>query len=580
MNPSSPLNPRPPFVWPEPRVIENLCSYQNDPPFGELALKAKSLFGIVSAISFKGIQAVTKWINENPDLKISLIIVVYPACITKQGDLIRLLDLVEANPNRLSIHICPLETLADRSVNALCVLPKDSHAVHIITGPTEDIGFEPRQNEQRQANFVFRADPALVEAFRRYFDWLWVKSRAITDNEITTLPHLVIPEGTVEAAQLWKAYMDNCLNAERFEESDLVAIVNSDTGDVTIKTKDDKEVKPQTEELGLAKMDQLAESIARLYEKGLLVSVDKMSRIPPLDSPLDPSWFGDASELQTGNVKRKVTMRVSIIDEKALKDIEKRRQGLRTILTKFTFGLADNIRWMPLTACKLFESELKRINDEGTKLISDLLQGDVDKFIEARRANLLRDIKEMYKSLGKSGQVTDDIMTKIKDNLKTRLTKAKSANFMPTLSYSTISFAVTENEMVSPWGQAYSLLSDIANFPREALTDGFFFRGLKVKEDDLIRVMDVADDVLIGDLDSRGIKNRCLVELQLLDRIEKSSTAPRDRCELVWGILKGDSPEEITKTLLKKEQLENQSTANDGEQLSLFPSEGNLNNTK
>jgi hypothetical protein len=43
-----------------------------------------------------------------------------------------------------------------------------------------------------------------------------------------------------------------------------------------------------------------------LYEAGALVSIDKLSRIPPLDAPLDPSLFGDASALQRGNVTRKV----------------------------------------------------------------------------------------------------------------------------------------------------------------------------------------------------------------------------------------------------------------------------------
>jgi hypothetical protein len=81
-----------------------------------------------------------------------------------------------------------------------------------------------------------------------------------------------------------------------------------------------------------------------LSDKGVLVSIDKLSRIPPLDAPLNPSLFGDTSELHKGNVTRKVSMRVSIIDEKTLKEIEKRRRGLRILLTKFTFGLADNIR--------------------------------------------------------------------------------------------------------------------------------------------------------------------------------------------------------------------------------------------
>ncbi len=86
--------------------------------------------------------------------------------------------------------------------------------------------------------------------------------------------------------------------------------------------------------------------MARLYETGAFVSIDKLNRVPPLDAPLDPNLFGDASELQRGNVTRKVKMRVSLIDEKTLKEIDKCRQGLRVLLTKFTFSLADNMRWL------------------------------------------------------------------------------------------------------------------------------------------------------------------------------------------------------------------------------------------
>ena len=65
---------------------------------------------------------------------------------------------------------------------------------------------------------------------------------------------------------------------------------------------------------------------------------------------LDPSLFGDASELRSGSVARKVNMRVSVIDESILKEIDTRRNALRTLLTKFKFGTADNMRWMPNAA--------------------------------------------------------------------------------------------------------------------------------------------------------------------------------------------------------------------------------------
>ena len=54
-----------------------------------------------------------------------------------------------------------------------------------------------------------------------------------------------------------------------------------------------------------------------------------------------------------------------------------------------------------MTARRLFESEVNRVNEEGQKPISDLLCGDVDAFIEANRAALAADINEcMMPSLG------------------------------------------------------------------------------------------------------------------------------------------------------------------------------------
>jgi hypothetical protein len=128
---------------------------------------------------------------------------------------------------------------------------------------------------------------------------------------------------------------------------------------------------------------------------------------------------------------------------------------------------------MPTTARKLFESEVNRVNEEGQKLILDLLGGDIDAFIDAKRAALVADINGMHTELGRSGQVTDRVIGEVVENLKDRLRKVQSANSMPKLSHSVVSFSRTDNTMVSPWGQAFSLLADVAAFPRKALTDSF-----------------------------------------------------------------------------------------------------------
>ena len=73
-----PLKPQPSFVWPEPRAIEKICTYEYQPPFGELALSSHSLFGIVSALTGRGVDVLEYWLKGNPDLKVCLVVMVYP----------------------------------------------------------------------------------------------------------------------------------------------------------------------------------------------------------------------------------------------------------------------------------------------------------------------------------------------------------------------------------------------------------------------------------------------------------------------------------------------------------------------
>jgi hypothetical protein len=85
------------------------------------------------------------------------------------------------------------------------------------------------------------------------------------------------------------------------------------------------------------------------------------------------------------------------------------------------------------------------------------------------------------------------------------------------------------------------------------LTDRFFFNGLKVGEDDLIDAMNVADDALCRDFRARGIKERCRAELDLLGHIEMASIDTRDRCELMYRVIDGDSTDAVDAALKTKE---------------------------
>ena len=494
------------------------------------------------ALTTRGLRVLDEWLEGNPILRISVIVVVYPACATHPSDLTDLKTLVERHHDRLCARILPMQEVTDRSVNALCFSTRESDSVHMVVGPSEDLGLEPWIDGH--LNFAFKANPSLVEAFRCHFDGLWSRSYDIRLPRLADIPELVLPKGSDEAAWLWQSYRNDVRDTrgrEAAPSGDTQTVL--ELGEANPESPGEEALQSPTEQLGMKALDPTANWISHLYSQGQLVSIDKLSKIPPLDAPLDPSLFGDASELRSGSVTRKVNMRVSVIDEKTLKEIETCRQALRTLLTKFTFGLADNMRWMPSAAQKLFESELKRVNDEGQKLVTDLLNGDVDTFLAGKREKLVVDLNGIYSQLGRAGHVTPDVVEKVVASLKIRLTKALSSSFMPKLSYSSITFTSTESEFASPWGQAYSLLSDIAAFPRKAHTDSFFFRGsLKTSKKDLLAAMDVANDGILRESGTFELEDQCKQELNLLSEIENAPIDAKARCKLVRKIIKGAPP--------------------------------------
>jgi hypothetical protein len=557
------LTSDPPFLWPDPRFVEGLCSYSSDVPFEEVVRTGDSFFGIVAAPSQKGIQALESWMNRNQGLEARVVASVYPTCQTRENDLSRLVAMSEHYSDRLQIRINPHRFVTDRPSNLLVILRRDTGDAFLAFGASENLGFDP--SPDGKSNLVFRGDAVLIESVKKYFDWLWAKSKKISAEGVTKIPFLVLPQGSSEGDRLWLEYLKLCQNQHLEDvKSDETVQVDPDTGDVTVTSSDGEIVPPPTESVGLSKLDKIAERTARLYEQGFLVSVEKLSRIPPLDAPLDPGIFGDSTELEKGNVKRNVRMRVSIIDKVTLKEIEKRRRALRGLLNKFTFGLGDNMRWMPHSARPSFESELKRINEEGQALVSALLKGDAARYVKNKEEALTSDINAMYRELNAEGKVSKDVITKVMNELEVRLTKAQSANFMPMLTYSNITFNAKSSTFASPWGQAHAFLSDIAEFPRKAMTDAFFFRGIKLPEHELINVMNVADDAIVNDLETRKIKARCESELEIILQIRNSSIDPRSKCEFLWRVIDFDNFESIVSDLAKTEKEKSESASEAG----------------
>ncbi|MBN1363342.1 MAG: hypothetical protein JW976_00920, partial [Syntrophaceae bacterium] len=61
----NPLKPEIPYVWPETRVLKEMCTYEQQPPFGELVQRSHFLFGIVSSPTTQGIDVLNTWMSCN-----------------------------------------------------------------------------------------------------------------------------------------------------------------------------------------------------------------------------------------------------------------------------------------------------------------------------------------------------------------------------------------------------------------------------------------------------------------------------------------------------------------------------------
>jgi hypothetical protein len=124
------FDPEAPFVWPEPRAIEEIAAYEHRPPFGALPRASKSFFGVVAAPTEAGIALLESWLRKEPKITARLVVTVYPACATRQTDLERLLQLTQEASGRLLAHIRPLEKVTDREATALCFLPNGDGPAH------------------------------------------------------------------------------------------------------------------------------------------------------------------------------------------------------------------------------------------------------------------------------------------------------------------------------------------------------------------------------------------------------------------------------------------------------------------
>lgn len=535
------LNPVPPFVWPEPRIITEQLSYGHHVPFYPLLDEAEIIFGIVYDLQKDGIDWLNNILQDKKNLKCKLIVVLYPACLTTKLNLKHIQNLDNTFVERLSIRILLTKLRLGGLSNILCFYTKDEK-VFFVNGPTPNLFLA--QPVTGQANFVFQGDQKLLSAWKNWFDYTYVSSVPLT-HETINIPALIPATGTPEVAEMWHQYEEKCREsklrrAEQKAEKVDVAEVDEKTGEVTVKGADGIVKKTPSAELDIPRFEPLAEKISLLYGKGELAAFDKLSRIKPLDAPVKAEWFGVESLRKEGSISREVKYRISVLDEKTLRMLENKRKSGSRLLEQLSFPLGDGMRWIPLKAKPFLQQEINRINDEGHKQIVSTLNGDVNKFINSQRDRIIKDANRMYREFYPGENLSNDVINIILSDLGERLEKAVGGKFLPGVSYSGVSFLVTKvSELVSQWGQPLLLLKNIAEFPRKCITDSYFLRGLRINHDTLMDVMNVCDDAIVSASREKNVHERARGELDKLEQIMHAKIDNRSKCECIMSLMAG-----------------------------------------
>jgi hypothetical protein len=537
------ITPQMPFVWPEPRVSAGLSRYETALPFEAAALAARCMFGVVSAIDAKAVNWMEGYLADNADTKLRLVISIHPACRTSESDLQNLLRLIERHGDRAAFKVFPEASPLDRSSNLLCWCGANGEAA-VSVGPAENMGFTPASPSQ--GNLAAVVTPATLEACRKWFDYLWALAGPLSANVASSMPDLVLPKGDVDASRLWEDYRRRCLAPSA---PAVLAVFNQESGEVVLSQSNEAIPSP-TEAIGVPKLDPLSGYIARLFELGALVSVDKSTRIPPLEAPVKPEWFGVDSFRQTGVVRAQTSIKVAPFDEATLKKIDRLRRVSGELLPRYSFALADGVRWMPKAVIPLFEAALTVANADAKKLLGETVGEDIPAFLDSQCERIRKDAQRMYEAYHPGGKIPENAITNIVEELKRRLGRTNADKLIPLVAYSPVAFNPAQtSEWSSPWGQAFVLLKGIAAFPREAMTNRFFWQGIKADEDALIKAMNVADDRLVEEYGGRKAKQRAALELDLIKQLDEASADALVKCGALWGLITTGKEEAVVAIL-------------------------------
>jgi hypothetical protein len=519
-------------------------------PADRSAANLRHVMGVISGLDATGVQRIREWIDRACDITARIVLLVHATCPTRSEDLSALVGLADGRASKVRFFVRPLAHWGEELTWVRFDYGEDSPPLLWIAA-SGNLGL--CRPEPHHGHVLLTPDAEMEEQFLGWYSG--VEALAIPlSHRTSNIPALVPAHGTMEGRLAWNAYLETCRIDAATPSVDTGADCDSPalSPEHSLKTTPEEIASAVRNEIGLRLPDPLVPIVSQLFQKGFHATLDKTSRIPPLDLPINARFFGIDKVRQRGVISRRVDYSISILDDAVNRELEKHRKAASDILPKFSFALADGNRWMPLASKRLYERELEKAEKGGSAALCAVLGGDTKAFVSSKREVVAKAAQQHYQEFNPGEKIPDEYVGKILEALEARFDKALNGKFVPELSEVGTTFrAPRECDLDSNWAVARRLIASVAEYPRKALKDyNYFFRGLKVEPEKLLEAMNVLDDHIVSRISDRRAEQIAKDELDCLEEIEESELSDRDKCAEIFALLNGSKTvSQILRTL-------------------------------
>lgn len=494
------------------------------------------LLAVVTDINLPASQFILDTLKQGYRWK--LIIAINPAGATRQVVLDHLIEMQKLYPETLEVRVLLPRVLREQQLNINVLFADNRKGEYWLNiGSCLSLGFNTPI--EGTANLLFKPDAVIIDECRKFLDLHWKLSIPLKPD-VCNIPHLIPAQGTEEARAMWAAYEDRCLSEDQ-EKDDITLdtiTVNENTGEVT-SLKGEKSL---SEAVNLPRVSETEFELIELMKKGKAATVDY--KVPPLQAPISPSFFGIHATERVGTVTRKTQYSVDLFDEETQKKMDGYRKGVREILTLCSFRLADGLRWVPDTATEVLHKLVSDSEAAASQELKSIINEDIDGFIATRETKIRESCEAFYNQLVGSGKIPDDKFKAIIKVLRERAEAALKEGLLPKLTYTCVSFSArTNSHNEDPWSHAKSLLEDMVVCPRNLITNPYerrrFNKSVTIQE--YLQAMDVLGDCIIRGYSHNPMyaEDRANRELQLIQSIGRLNVSDEGLCQVMLMLIRG-----------------------------------------